>query len=75
MPYTLGKAKWLRIILGQEIKRVELKPSQQDAKIDRNQIYRSMDVWKQTTKEDVSLVHHFYFLPLLGLLKSKMEKK
>jgi hypothetical protein len=75
VPFSLGRPKWLRIILGQEARKVELRASHGESKIDKSQVYKGLDVWKGAVKEEITNLHHFYLQPLLGLLKVKMEKK
>lgn len=70
-----NKQKWLRIVLGTEIRRAEIRSSYGEGKIDKNGIYTSLDDWKNKVREDSKNIHHFYLVPLLGLLRTKLQKK
>lgn len=74
LPFSLGKHQWLRVILGQA-KRAELRSSYEDSSIDKNQVFKTMEGLKGAHGEEVHNVHHFYCMPLLRLMKAKMEKK
>ena len=57
------------------MKKAEVRSFHSEGRLDKNAIYAGLEEWKGKVREDSKNIHHFYLVPLLGLLRTKLDKK
>ena len=67
----LGRSRWLRIVFGQSIERVQLTAPFQDNNEPHNSVFTDWDQWKTEVKAEPSTATALFLQPLLKLVQSR----